>query len=1011
MAKPRKQKNDEQKPETSGGVILHQKLCISVDMENRRIYGHTEMKVMVPESGYIALYADNMTITRVTLDGEHTEFDWVPRYQFVNDDSSFYSISCSESAADVACSTYISSLSREMAPNLIITCCDKTHNNLVEESRDNIIENSFPEQDMKIICIDYLLERTEAGVHFGEQMLHSNNQTRRAHCWFPCLYSYSQNCTFDLEFTVSSNFVVVSNGDLLYQVLSNDDPPRKTFVYKLDVPINANWISLSVGPFEVIPDNNIGIVSHMCLSRDLPKLHYTVSFFHNAFSHYEDYLSVSFPFGSYKQVFIPPELSISSVNVGASMCLFSSQLLFDEKVLDQTIETRIKLAYALARQWFGVYITAEEPNDEWLLEGLAGFLTDSFIKRFLGNNEARYQRYKANYGVCKADTSGATALSSDAACSNLYGTQTIGFYGKIRSWKALAVLQMLEKQMGPDSFRKILHVIVYRALDGSRPNRTLSTKEFRHLANKVGNLERPFLKEFFPRWIESCGCPILRIGLSFSKRRNMIELAVMRSCSLSVSSGYCDHENQDGDAGWPGMMSIRVHELDGMYDHPSLPMTGDACQLLEIQCHSKLAAKRIQKAKKGSKADGSDDNADFVPSQDIRTSLDSPLLWIRVDPEMEYLAEMHFHQPVQMWINQLEKDKDVVAQAQAIEALRNLLHLPFAAVNALNNFLCDSKAFWRVRIEAAYALAHTASEESDWAGLLHLIKFYKSRRFDADTGLPRPNDFHDVPEYFVLEAIPHAVAVVRAADKKSPREAVEFILMLLKYNDNNGNPYSDVYWLAALVSSISELEFGPQSVSFLPSLLKCIDRLLKFDSLMPCYSGILTISCLRTLARVALKMSTSVSIDSVYELIRPFTNSEKSSWKIHIEANKTLLDLEYYSKGLNAALSLFTKFLEEEPSARGQMKLAVHIMQLCQINAESGTGNVICYPTLIAILRMLASKKAFNNVFLRHYLFCILQVVAGRLGAACAFLFNVCEDFLVPWKICLAFSYEAHIQC
>lgn len=34
--------------------------------------------------------------------------------------------------------------------------------------------------------------------------------------------------------------------------------------------------------------------------------------------------------------------------------------------------------------------------------------------------------------------------------------------------------------------------------------------QFRHLANKVGNLERPFLKEFFPRWVELCGCPVLR---------------------------------------------------------------------------------------------------------------------------------------------------------------------------------------------------------------------------------------------------------------------------------------------------------------------------------------------------------------------------------------------------------------------------------------------------------------------------------------------------------------------
>lgn len=32
----------------------------------------------------------------------------------------------------------------------------------------------------------------------------------------------------------------------------------------------------------------------------------------------------------------------------------------------------------------------------------------------------------------------------------------------------------------------------------------------------------------------------------------------------------------------------------------------------------------------------------------------------------------------------------------------------------------------------------------------------------------------------------------------------------LQYNDNTGNPYSDVFWLAALVQSIGELEFGQQ---------------------------------------------------------------------------------------------------------------------------------------------------------------------------------------------------------
>lgn len=58
-----------------------------------------------------------------------------------------------------------------------------------------------------------------------------------------------------------------------------------------------------------------------------------------------------------------------------------------------------------------------------------------------------------------------------------------------------------------------------------------------------------------------------------------------------------------------------------------------------------------------------------------------------------------------------------------------------------------------MRIELAFALAKTATEETDWASLMHLIKFYKSRRFDPDIELPRPNDYHGFSEYFVLEVM------------------------------------------------------------------------------------------------------------------------------------------------------------------------------------------------------------------------------------------------------------------
>ncbi|KAH9778524.1 transcription initiation factor TFIID subunit 2 [Citrus sinensis] len=991
MAKPRKPKNEETKVENSGAVVRHQKLCLSIDMEKHQIYGYTELEIAVPDIGIVGLHAENLGIESVLVDGEPTEFEYYPHnHQNVENEKRWRSmVSSPSSAADAAAAVYISALEREIVPNLLINCC-KPFKGLTDQIEQMNLENkldssSEPKQNVKLVRIDYWVEKAEAGIHFDGNALHTDNQIRRARCWFPCIDDSTQRCCYDLEFTVSQNLIAVSAGSLLYQVLSKDDPPRKTYVYRLDVPVSAKWITLAVAPFEVLPDHHQSLMSHICLPANVSKIHNTVEFFHNAFSHYETYLDAKFPFGSYKQVFLAPEMAVSSSTFGAAMGIFSSQILYDEKVIDQAIDTSIKLSFALARQWFGVYITPELPNDEWLLDGLAGFLTDSFIKKFLGNNEARYRRYKANCAVCKADDSGATALSSSASCKDLYGTQCIGIFGKIRSCKSVAILQMLEKQMGSNFFRKILQNIISRA-QGASPVRTLSTKEFRHFANKVGNLERPFLKEFFPRWVGTCGCPVLRMGFSYNKRKNIVELAVLRDCTAKpdsrtpVLSSNTDSENRDGDIGWPGMMSIRVHELDGMYDHPILPMAGDAWQLLEIQCHSKLAARRALKPKKGSKPDGCDDNGDAVAVLDMRSSMESPLSWIRADPEMEYLAEIHFNQPVQMWINQLEKDGDVVAQAQAIAALEALPHLSFNVVNTLNNFLSDSKAFWRVRIEAAYALANTASElpvlsiydlyviilqETDWAGLLHLVKFYKSRRFDENIGLPRPNDFRDFSEYFVLEAIPHAVAMVRAADNKSPREAVEFVLQLLKYNDNNGNPYSDVFWLAALVQSVGELEFGQQVVNAVP-----------FDGFY------------RTI---------QIIVDQVVKLIKPFRDFN-TIWQVRVEASRALLDLEFHCNGIDSALSLFIKSVEEEPSLRGQVKLGIHAMRICQIKGGSDSNHEVDTVTLVALLNLLESRIAFNNVFLRHHLFGILQILAGRSGIKlfCALSYIGGSS---PWKI------------
>uniref|UniRef100_A0A6N2KMY1 Uncharacterized protein n=1 Tax=Salix viminalis TaxID=40686 RepID=A0A6N2KMY1_SALVM len=168
---------------------------------------------------------------------------------------------------------------------------------------------------------------------------------------------------------------------------------------------------------------------------------------------------------------------------------------------------------------------------------------------------------------------------------------------------------------------------------------------------------------------------------------------------------------------------------------------------------------------------------------------------------------------------------------------------------------------------------------------------------------------------------------------------------------------------------------------FLPSYtilraLTLVASLTPGRLLMLSYNGILTISCIRTLTQLALKLSGSIHHDHVFQLIKPFRDF-KTIWQIRIEASRALLDLEFHCKGMDAALSLFITYLEEEPSLRGQTKLAAHAMRLCQIQDGSDSEDAIKCTTLFALIRLLEGHIGFNNTIIRHHLFCILQILSG----------------------------------
>ena len=57
----------------------------------------------------------------------------------------------------------------------------------------------------------------------------------------------------------------------------------------------------------------------------------------------------------------------------------------------QAIESRLALVRVMAEQWFGVFMRAKTPADVWLLKGLAGWMEDQFVRKYMGKSEYIYR--------------------------------------------------------------------------------------------------------------------------------------------------------------------------------------------------------------------------------------------------------------------------------------------------------------------------------------------------------------------------------------------------------------------------------------------------------------------------------------------------------------------------------------------------------------------------------------------------------------------------------------------
>ncbi|KAL4703454.1 hypothetical protein ACJJTC_010774 [Scirpophaga incertulas] len=269
---------------------------------------------------------------------------------------------------------------------------------------------------------------------------------------------------------------------------------------------------------------------------------------------------------------------------------------------------------------------------------------------------------------------------------------------------------------------------------------------------------------------------------------------------------------------------VQLQELDGPFKH-TLQIENTVVKA-DITCHSKS---RRNKKKKIPLWTGEEVDMDLSAME----GNDSPVLWIRLDPEMSLLRSTVISQPDYQWQYQLRHERDVTAQSEAIDALHNYPEVANAMI-------------------------------STWVGPPAMLTIF--RKMFGSFSAPhiiKQNNFDNLQHYYLQKTIPLAMAGLRNIHGICPPDVVRFLLDLFKYNDNSKNHFSDNYYKAALVDAlaatitpvISVLHPGaPITVDSLSAdtklVLEEITRVLNLEKVLPCYKNTVTVSCLRAIRRL-----------------------------------------------------------------------------------------------------------------------------------------------------------------
>ncbi|HEY4217131.1 MAG TPA: M1 family aminopeptidase [Gemmatimonadaceae bacterium] len=326
----------------------------------------------------------------------------------------------------------------------------------------------------------------------------SQGESMENHYWFPTYDFPNDKMTWELDATVPTADMAVSNG-----VLTGDTPAgagMHTLHWNQSTPSATYLVSLVVAPLAKVHDTYKNIpmdayVYHQDSALARPLFHITADMIDT----YARLTGVPFPWAKYAQTTVADFFG-GMENVSATTLvdwLPDARAYHDRPWYQYTL-----IPHELAHQWFGDYVTTENWANTWLNEGFAEFMPGQYWLQKLGKHAA--EDYYANeYPQYLGYESRRPMPLASMGSNNIYP-------------KGALVLEMLHTYLGDARFWAGLHRYL---VDHSLRGATSDDLRQAFLEATGENLDW-----FWSEWIYSAGHPSFTVTSSYDATRHAVTL-------------------------------------------------------------------------------------------------------------------------------------------------------------------------------------------------------------------------------------------------------------------------------------------------------------------------------------------------------------------------------------------------------------------------------------------------------------------------------------------------------